>query len=130
MCRSQAEGGRRCPGSSRSKPTQYTGEVRYKAKVNPDGSGSVSAYQDYVLYETETSTREVGSLVWDSTGKVHDIDVLPDRQRMGIGTVLWQQAQQAAGGSVRHSDDRTEAGERFARSVGGTIPSRSDWQAA
>ena len=125
MCRSQSDGGRRCPGG---KGTRYTGEVRYRVTVTPDGGGSVSAYQDYEIYGPVTGTREVGTLVWDRTGKLHHVGVVPGRQRIGIGTALWQQAQQAAGGAIRHSEDRTDAGENFARSVGGTIPSRSDWR--
>jgi hypothetical protein len=47
---------------------------------------------------------------------------------MGIGTHMWRQAQQATGGTIHHSPDRTDAGDAFARSVGGTIPPRSDWR--
>jgi Vilmaviridae nuclease len=107
---------------------RYVGAVRYRVRTNPDGSGSVTAYQDYTLYGPVKATREVGSLVWTGSGKVHDIEVRPDRQRKGIGTHLWQQAQQATSGQLSHSPDRTDAGEAFARSVGGTTPPRSDWR--
>lgn len=113
----------------------YSGDVRYRVTLNSDGSGSVSARQDYTDYPTYgylapefTGAREVGVLVWTSSGKIHDIDVQPDRQRRGIATAMWQQAQQATGGKLHHSQDRTDAGERFARSIGGTIPPRSDWR--
>jgi len=76
----------------------------------------------------------VGSLAWeagvgedsDDAGIVVGLYVAPDWRRRGIGRLLWQVATElsAANGwtEPRHSPHRTEAGDGFARAVGGVVP--------
>lgn len=128
----EAPGGSSAGSGSGSRPrVTYRGEVRYRVKGGA-GGGTVSAYQDFTQdfgrHGSVESSRKVGELVWDSKGKVHDIEVRPDRQRNGIGTRMWKHARQATGGRISHSADRTDAGERFARRAGGRLPPRSSWR--
>lgn len=71
---------------------------------------------------------EAGAINWENGHDgpvVGDINVREKFQGRGIGRQLWQQAQKATGGSIRHSANRTEAGDAFARKVGGVVPARS-----
>lgn len=72
---------------------------------------------------------EVGSINWmpasGGTAEVGDISVKGSHQRQGIASQLWKQAQKATKGNIRHSSNRTAAGDAFARAVGGNVPARS-----
>ena len=71
---------------------------------------------------------EVGKLLWNSR-EVRNITVDSDQQRRGVATGMWTEAQRIAAENARipapkHSTDRTEAGDAWARSVGGRLPRR------
>ena len=71
--------------------------------------------------------RIIGFMDWHpETGHIKDIKVNNDLQRQGIGTRLWNKAQEISGqqGIVAptHSPDRTKAGDSWARKVGGELP--------
>lgn len=73
--------------------------------------------------------RQVGTMSW-RRGKIDNIEVDPEFQRKGIATELWNRGHQeaAANRSVAkptHSPDRTDAGDAWAKSVGGRLPRRS-----
>ena len=70
-----------------------------------------------------------GFMNWDSRG-IRSIEVADDYQRQGIGTAMWNEGHRLAGEQSRvpaptHSPDRTDAGDAWARSVGGRLPRRT-----
>jgi hypothetical protein len=73
--------------------------------------------------------RALGHMTWDK-GVVKTIDVNKNWQHRGMGTQMWEKANQITPG-LKHSDNRTDAGEGFAASVGGPKPERvqdhSEW---
>jgi len=76
----------------------------------------------------DTEGRHLGGMEWDAR-KIRSIDVNPDVRRQGVGTALWNQGHALAAENARvpapkHSDDRTAAGDAWARSVGGRLPRR------
>jgi hypothetical protein len=71
---------------------------------------------------------QLGTLTWLKDGRIGDIHVTASAQGKGIGSEMWRQAQQATGGKLRHHANRTDAGEAFARKVGGHIPPRSGFR--
>lgn len=67
---------------------------------------------------------EVGQMDWTSKG-IRNINATPKRQ--GVGTALWQEGHRLASENQRipaprHSSDRTNAGDAWAKSVGGPLP--------
>jgi ribosomal protein S18 acetylase RimI-like enzyme len=89
-----------------------------KAEPRPDGCFVVSA----VL----PSVGEVGWMELDAPNglnerEILDIVVLPQFRRRGIGSALWQRAEQS-GLSPAHSTWRTPEGDGFAQAVGGYMP--------
>jgi GNAT superfamily N-acetyltransferase len=73
---------------------------------------------------------EFGSMLWHhKTGEIGNIDVLPEVQRQGVATAMLGHARQLAGETrgvrpPRHSPERTDAGEAWARSLGERLPRR------
>lgn len=55
--------------------------------------------------------------------KIRDISVKPEFQRQGIATGMYRYAE-AAGLKPKHSDQRTDQGEAWARSLGVRLPRR------
>ena len=108
--------GRASPGSG----SGGGGGISLKRTVNADGSGSIDA--------TGPGGSPAGRMSWTASGKIHDISVPHWLHGQGIGTRMWNAGQKATGGRLSHSPDRTDAGDRFARKVGGTTPPRSDWR--
>ncbi len=73
--------------------------------------------------------RQVGTMSWSKKG-IHNVEVDPQFQRQGIATALWQRGHQEAATNrnvvaPKHSPDRTDAGDAWAKSVGGRRPRRS-----
>jgi len=74
----------------------------------------------------------VGHIEWHpKSGRVMGVEVAPEHRRKGIATHLWRAAirQAADSRSVKkpiHSSDRTDAGDAWARAIGGTLPRRND----
>lgn len=71
-----------------------------------------------------------GELVWQHPGgKILRADVTGIFQRRGVGTAMFEEAQRLASENPkipqpRHSNDRTDAGDAWARKVGGRLPRR------
>ncbi len=69
---------------------------------------------------------EVGDLMWNAE-RVGGLSVDEAHRRKGIATGLWNEAHRVAAEREgvqppRHSPERTDAGDAWARSVGGTLP--------
>ena len=70
----------------------------------------------------------VGNMLW-SAKQVRNVMVNESHQRQGIGTALWNEGHRLAEENARipapkHSPDRTDVGDAWARSVGGRLPRR------
>lgn len=71
-----------------------------------------------------------GFIQWHhQRGDIRHIGVSPNLQRRGIATALWHHANEVAASTPgvkppKHSPDRTDAGEAWARSLGGRLPKR------
>jgi GNAT superfamily N-acetyltransferase len=99
------------------------GEIVYSPV---DNGGSIPAHE--VAAHTHGGDR-IGHLRWNRH-EIGDVDVHEDFQRQGIATSLFQHAKIVAAENPRipapkHSADRTDAGDAWARSVGGRLPRRS-----
>ena len=74
---------------------------------------------------------EVGHLYWHPrTGTIRDVLVSGEHQGQGIATQMYRMAQRAAATVKRvpqpkHSQDRTDAGDAWAKAVGGRLPRRT-----
>lgn len=65
---------------------------------------------------------EAGKMLWNAK-HVLNVGVTPGFERRGIATAMWTYGQQATP-KPKHSADRTDAGDAWARSVGGKLPRR------
>lgn len=77
----------------------------------------------------ESGGQQAGSMLWSSK-EVRHIEVAPKFQRQGLATRMWQEGHRIADESTRvptpkHSADRTDAGDAWAKSVGGRLPRRT-----
>lgn len=71
---------------------------------------------------------EIGRLVWNSR-RIGNVEVSPEHRRQGIATGMLEHARLLAELNARipqpkHSADRTNDGDAWARSVGGKLPRR------
>jgi len=74
------------------------------------------------------TNQEVGGMTWTAR-HIRNISVADDFRRQGVATALWNEGQRIAAENPRipapkHSAERTDAGDAWARSVGGRIPRR------
>jgi hypothetical protein len=71
----------------------------------------------------------VGEMLWTSK-RISNILVGGQFQRRGVATSMWNEGHRLASENARipapkHSSDRTNAGDAWARAVGGRVPRRS-----
>jgi GNAT superfamily N-acetyltransferase len=75
----------------------------------------------------------VGRFVWSRrSGKLIDVMVVARHRRRGVATILLYEARALAERTrgvkkPRHSDDRTDLGELWARSLGERLPRRTNY---
>lgn len=67
---------------------------------------------------------QVGSMNWTAK-RIEGIDVVPDHQRRGLATAMWEMGQDARP-RAKHSAQRTDAGEAWSKAVGGSRPRRQN----
>ena len=71
-----------------------------------------------------------GTMEWHpKTGELKNIFVEPNLRRQGIATAMWSRAKEIASEtrgvvSPRHSPDRTDEGDVWAKSTGDKVPPR------
>lgn len=71
-----------------------------------------------------------GELKWHpKTGEIKNLFVEANVRRQGIGTGLWNEAQRIATSErgivpPKHSADRTDDGDAWAKKIGGALPKR------
>lgn len=73
----------------------------------------------------------VGYIEWDTdSGEVEKVYVGEPFRRLGVGTYLWELATEWAEKNdevaPEHSSRRSEAGDAYARSIGGRVPDLTD----
>jgi len=62
-----------------------------------------------------------------TAGQVDWISVEPEHQRQGVGRQMWEHANSLGlRPSPKHSNERTDEGDAWARSVGGRLPRRKE----
>jgi len=93
-------------------------------RVTADLSGTDIAKS----YSELGQTVRPAEMSWTAKG-IRAINVPAAFKRQGIGTELWNQGHQAASANAgvpkpKHSADRTNEGDAWARSVGGRLPRR------
>jgi len=71
---------------------------------------------------------DIGRMQWDN--RSIDINVDDEHTRQGVATSMWEEGHRMAGQDrsipqPKHSSDRTDKGDAWARSVGGRLPRRS-----
>jgi hypothetical protein len=87
------------------------------------------SYTTHRLRATAGPTNtHVGEMLWSSKG-IRNIGVAADQQRRGVATGMWNEGQRMASENARiptpkHSNERTSAGDAWAKSVGGKLPRR------
>ena len=79
------------------------------------------------LVAKNSEGEHLGSIKWNGrTGRVNMIHVDEDYRGLGVGTSLWERANKLSEmhgtPALQHSNDRTIAGDDWAKAVGGTIP--------
>src|SRR6478609_824836 len=89
--------------------------------TSPDEGGSRKLHK---LQDSKTGA----AMVWNSRG-IQNVVVPSQYQRQGIATAMWQEGHRIAEETPgvpapKHSKDRTDAGDAWARNVGGRLPRR------
>jgi hypothetical protein len=84
-------------------------------------------YHHLELFSNDHSP--VGRLEWShETGEIHNIDVAKNHRRRGVATAAYQLAHRLASEygvtPPKHSRDRSDQGDAWARAVGGELPTR------
>ena len=74
--------------------------------------------------------QNVGSMSWGPR-MIRGISVIPEYRRQGIASRMWEEGHRVASENARipkpaHSNDRTNEGDAWARSVGGRLPRRKN----
>jgi hypothetical protein len=91
----------------------------------PDGSGQPNtAYTRHYFTATHPKFGEIGTMQITELGNNHQIvgvNTTENFKRKGIATLLFRKAL-SVGLTPRHSSDRTEDGDAWAKSVGGYLP--------
>ena len=84
----------------------------------------------YHYVEAHLNDQGVGGMEWHAgTGKIRQITVAEEHRRKGIATALLGEGRRIASSSrgvksPRHSEERTNEGEAWARSLGERLPRR------
>jgi 8-oxo-dGTP pyrophosphatase MutT (NUDIX family)/GNAT superfamily N-acetyltransferase len=108
----------------------YAGGHTFKfVKANPREMGG-SSLHELRAYPEDQPDYNSGSIRWSyKSGEIAGVDVQPQYRRQGLATELLDQARQVAATTrgvtaPRHSEQRTNEGEAWARSTGDRLPRR------
>jgi hypothetical protein len=82
------------------------------------------ADQSHMLWASTGNNRPLGHMTWDQ-GVINKVEVYDPAKwgNRGMATQMYQKAQEITPG-LKHSDNRSEMGENWARKVGGKRPER------
>lgn len=103
---------------------EHVNELQFHHDM-PDLGGSVPTHR---LKAVHPEHGVMGQMLWSSRG-IGFVTASPQRQ--GTGTALWNEGHRLASENQRipqpkHSSDRTNAGDAWAKSVGGRLPRRTN----
>ena len=81
------------------------------------------------LVEAYHEDKAIGHLEWhENTGRILGVEVLPEYRRLGVATGMLHEALRVSRANrlpiPKHSDDRSDKGDAWARAVGGPLPRR------
>jgi len=84
-------------------------------------------YHHIEVHDSEGT--QVGNLHWSKkTGQILDVRVAKEHRRQGVATAMYRMATQLAGergvAAPKHSNDRSDQGDAWAKAVGGRLPKR------
>lgn len=72
----------------------------------------------------QESPSRISEMVWDKDGTITSMGVHPEHRRKGVASAMWSHAR-GMGVPLRHSSERSDAGDAWARSIGGNLPERT-----
>lgn len=101
--------------------------IQFKLSAPPlDSRGYVHAYDDDLPADRLGRLKEIGYLYWfrgdrqaSVTPLVETVSVAPKYQHRGIATRMYQMASEYEGQAITHSSKCSDAGDAWARRVGG-----------
>lgn len=105
--------------------------ISYEGPIYSSLYGDGQNSETLSVRATHPEHGDVGHLYWHPrTGIIRDVLVMGQHQGKGIATQMLRVAQQTAESTKgvpmpKHSQDRTDAGDAWAKSVGGKLPRRS-----
>jgi GNAT superfamily N-acetyltransferase len=110
---------------------EHLNGIQFKVHA-PENSrtGYVHAYDENEPVADNALFPEIGHLYWHRSldpsrpSVIDDMSVSPDYRRRGIATQMYQTAVEHEGAPIQHSPERTNAGDAWAKSVGGVRPRR------
>ena len=116
-------------GDQRLNSKQFGQYSVYHSLVLPGSYGSMNDHTYHELHLRDEDGDQVGRLEWSKrTGKILAVDVTQEFRRQGLATALLGHARRlSAKYGIKapvHSNDRTDAGEAWARSLGERLPKR------
>ena len=97
-------------------------------KVKYDTYDTGESYKTHRVTAKAPAGNIAGTMTWNHR-EVQSVDVVPDFRRQGVATAMWQEGHRMAGEvksipTPKHSSQRTNAGDAWAKSVGGRLPRR------
>lgn len=107
-------------------------KVSYEGPIYSSLYGSAPDNLVHSVRATHPDHGDVGHFYWHpQTGEIKDVLVMGEHEGKGLASQMFRTAQQTAASNPkvptpRHSADRTDEGDAWARKVGGALPPRSD----
>jgi hypothetical protein len=104
--------------------------ARYSLQL-PSKWANSGSYHEVTAYNSDHDN--IGHMQWHvKTGEIIDVRVNEEHQRKGVATALHSMAHKVAGefnvAKPVHSDDRSDQGDEWAKSIGGPLPKRKTVQ--
>lgn len=114
------------PASEHLRKDQFRGPQRLSTEYGESVYTSHGS-EHGILARLDDGT-EIGRLVWNSS-EIGDVEVSEEHRRQGVASGMLEHARLLAELNRRipqpkHSDDRTDDGDAWARSAGGRLPRR------
>lgn len=100
-----------------------TGHGEYELRY---GTVDTGAKPHHIIEAHHPDDGRVGYMQWMGAAPhaIHWMEVSPEHQRKGLASAMWNWAQDNARPKPKHSRQRTDKGDAWARSVGGPLPRR------
>lgn len=118
-------------GKQFPEPVEHDGyNISYEGPIYSSLYGDGQNSETLSVRASHPEHGDVGHLYWHPrTGTIRDALVMGEHQGRGVGTQMYKMAQQTAETvrgvpAPKHSQDRTDAGDAWARKVGGALPRR------